>query len=309
MRRLGQEETLKTRSYLDSGLIGGTMRECVSRAIPLIRGMRTTAAVHRKAHPTGKTDYVTEADIAAQQEYARVLQTVFPTFGIVAEEEGLAVPCTNEEYDIWFTIDPLDGTKAYVRGQSHGIGTMISLVCDGEIIAAYVGDVMTGEIYGYAPDTHGVQRIDDAYFETLSIDPDRPLLKQYVVLRDHPMQAHSAFVRAMAGFTPGEPMRFRDVNIESGSIGIHMARLWKGEVGAMVLKAGRHTPWDLAPVLGISRKMGFRFIPLLSADEPGGWGFGQDEFAPSKAEQYTPTETLIVHESRLDEIAAWQRPT
>jgi fructose-1,6-bisphosphatase/inositol monophosphatase family enzyme len=53
--------------------------------------------------------------------------------------------------NLLLTVDSLDGTKAYVRKQFHGIGTMVSLVCDCNVIAAYVGDLMTQEIYGFRP--------------------------------------------------------------------------------------------------------------------------------------------------------------
>jgi len=37
----------------------------------------------------------------------------------------------------------------------------------------------------------------------------------------------------------------------------HEARLWKGEIGGYVIKAGIQQPWDLLPVWGISEKLGF----------------------------------------------------
>jgi len=53
---------------------------------------------------------------------------------------------------------------------------------------------------------------------------------------------------------------FRDMEVARGSIGTGMARLWKGEVGAVALRHGHETPWDMCPIVGISQRLGFRFL-------------------------------------------------
>ena len=39
---------------------------------------------------------------------------------------------------------------------------MVALVCDGNVIAAYVGDVMTGETFGFRPGSTKVYRLSEA---------------------------------------------------------------------------------------------------------------------------------------------------
>ncbi len=153
------------------------------------------------------------------------------------------------------TVDPLDGTKAFIRRQSHGIGTMISLVRDGVVIAACVGDVMTKEIYYFRPDSEKVHRFswDDDFHEVLSIGPGR-LSEQYVLLGEDPRKLSDPIGRIT---DPTRTRVFKNIEIMGGSIGVKMARLWKGEVGAIILEAGRCTPWDWCPVAGISSKLGF----------------------------------------------------
>lgn len=283
--------------------IGLIMRKAVGIANRTIRQMRFSAETRRKDDPDGKEDFVTEADVAAQEGYLSLLRARFPEFGIVAEEGGLAIPCTHPARDLWFTVDPLDGTKAFVRRQSHGIGTMISLVRDGDIIAAYVGDVMAEEIYGYGPEASGVVR-DDAQGsgrQALRIDPARTLVSQHVMLRSHPLD-YSIAVQAMVGLVGDvRRNRFKNMVIDTGSIGVDMARLWKGEVGMICLKPQRWPPWDLCPILGISRKLGFVFVPVLPR-EFGSWTLGEDRLAPAKAEQRLDHDTIVVHASRLDEL-------
>lgn len=291
---------------LNGHVIGHVMKKSVQNAILIIRAMRISAEVHHKDHPEGKEDFVTDADIAAQKEFLRILRESFPQFGIVAEEDDLSVPCTHPTHDLWFTVDPLDGTKAFTRGQSHGIGTMLSLVCEGEVIAAYVGDVMTGEIYGYRPGGTKVHRVGAfGQVEELRIDPKRTLASQQVVLREHPSD-HTSVVQALVGLMGDRGRRrnrFKGLDIDSGSIGIDMARLWKGEVGAMILKAGRKTPWDQCPVLGISRKLGFAFVPIIPWAS-GTYQLGKDTTVPAKTIQRDGDEVIVVHGSRLEELEA-----
>jgi hypothetical protein len=92
--------------------------------------------------------------------------------------------------------------------------------------------------------------------------------------------------------------RFKGIEVESGSIGISMARLWKGEVGAVALLPAMETPWDSAPVIGISKKLGFVF---LRATEGG----KLERYEPRvSAETYRRHEAaLVVHEVRLGELA------
>lgn len=287
----------KTYGQINGHLIGLAMKEVARRAIRVIEAQRFVAEVTAKEteYAPGREDFVTSADKAAQEVYVRLLHESFPDFGIVAEEDHLSV---NPEAKIYFTVDPLDGTRAFIRQQSHGVGTMISLVCEGEIIAAYVGDVLTGEIYGYRPDSEKVHRVT-AYGRVapLAIDTARTLREQYVLLRDEP-GAHSD---RTASLIHDRFRLFKSFEITGGSIGISMARLWKGEVGAAILRPGPNTPWDLMPILGISWKLGFGFFGL----DPRDGSLFPNPFAVVKDIQRVGYETLVIHESRIPELHAW----
>ncbi len=245
---------------LQGPTIGMVMREALRRAAHAIRGRQFIFEAQEKGRRAdGGTDWVTDADRAAQEAIVKVLRKNFPHYGIIAEEEDLRVPCAHPAHDLRFTVDPLDGTAAFVRKQSHGIGSMIALLCDGEAIAAYVRDVNTDECYGFRPGSAHVHRITAAGTAVrLEIDPGRPLHEQYALLRD-PMDAHGSSVQA---FFRRHQRLFKSYEITGGSIGISVARLWKGEVGACIFPPHRQTPWDLSPYWGISRKMGFRRFAL-----------------------------------------------
>lgn len=278
--------------------VGTLMKEAVRRALVAIRQQRFTfEAAVKGTSPSGSPDFVTTADHAAQRVLVRLLREWFPGYGIVAEEDQLAVPCRLEGLDAWFTVDPLDGTKAFMRRQSHGIGTMLALVVEGRVVAACVGDVMTQEVYALRPEGEHVYRVSEfGIAEPLSIDTTRPLIDQWALLTAPPERL-TPLARALVA---GDRPLFAGYEISVGSIGIAAARQWKGEVGGMLLRPTTVTPWDFCPLLGISRALDFVFLGLdhnrVVPFEP---------LALPELQRF-PRETLVLHRSRLGELEAWR---
>ena len=274
---------------LTGSAVGIILKELVRRAIVTIRNERTVFDVTAKADYDGEmTDVFTSADRKAQEIYLRSLRDCFPEYGIVAEEDALTIaPKGNAGY---FTVDPLDGTKAFVRRQSHGVGTMIALIRDGKVIAAYVGDINTQEIYGFRSGLGHVYRITE--FETLEElrHNDRPLCEQNILLRD-PERAYSEASRRLLS-------QFKSWEIDGGSIGIWLARLWKREVGAALLPPSVETPWDRAPIVGITTELGYLFC---EADANGRWQ--PVEPVLSTTVYRRGTDLLVIHRDDFSKLA------
>ncbi len=274
-------------------VFGIAMKEAVRRAVSVIRRQRFTFEAQAKEGLSGAMDdLVTTADIVAQETYVKTLGKAFPAWGIVAEENGLSVACRMEGTDAYFTVDPLDGTKAFARGQWDGVGTMISAVVDGRVIAAFVGDAGAPAIYGYRPNSPHVHRVGD--FDTpelLRIDGRRPLAEQKVLVRMD-LDMYGPLLRRLLHPSSGS---FRSLERVNGSIGIGIARMWKGEVGGAVMARGVTTPWDLCPIIGISERLGFVFLRCTENDLV--------PYKPvvSKKIERVDFDTLIVHESRVEE--------
>src|SRR3989338_9840451 len=223
--------------------VGIVMKEMVRRAIEVIRAQRFIfEAKIKQGHSGEMDDLVTSADSEAQKVYVKLIGECFPGYGIIAEEDNLRVASRLFGKEGYFTIDPLDGTKAFGRKQSTGIGTMLALVIDGEIRAAYVGDIMTQEIFGYRPNTDHVYRISEyGHAERLEITGHIPLSQQVILLNKNPLRFDDETLWFMN-------KDFRDIEIGHGSIGVLMARLWKREVAAVLLKPEFATPWDDTPI-------------------------------------------------------------
>lgn len=274
----------------------------VEKAIKIIRDSCGDMQAQVKVGYGGEAnDCVTVADKRAQEMYLEKIQEHFPTFGIIAEEQELTIPCTNKHFDVYFTIDPLDGTKAFARKQSHGVGTMLALVCDGKIIAVAIGDVNTGEVYYYADDNDRCEVTRLRFGVKYQLEPEKkPLAEQYAFLLDHPRE-QPEIVRDMILPAPKDGGLFKDFEIGSGSIGLRFARMWKGEVGGIFLTPTFDTPWDLMPVLGISQKLGFKFLRIDGEE--------LIDYEPEMVRKVTrmPCNLLIVHEDHIPELQQWMQ--
>lgn len=277
--------------------VGIIMRDVVQRAMTIIRTWRFTHTSEAKETAYKKEmDLVTNADKAAQVVYLKILRECFPDCGIVAEEGELSLPGTNGFY---FTVDPLDGTKAYGRLENTGISTMLSLVHGDDIVAVYIGDVMTGDLYYYRPHSSKVHLIDPASgLYELHGRYRAPLAGEHLLLRD-PLDQYAPELARLMAQGNGRPL-CRGYDVAGGSIGVGFARLWTGSVGALALRPGTQTPWDLCPVLGISRKLGFRFVDLEATCAVG--RIVEAPLRPSRENQRTSSTTLVFHQDNSAEV-------
>lgn len=291
------------------------MREAVRRACVIIRRQRFTFTAEEKS-VTYKTDvdYVTSADKEAQDHYLDFLSRNFPKFGVIAEEDELFMPAKefidyhdNAEHFFYFTIDPLDGTNAYKRMQSDSYSSMLSLIhsCPrkgiNEVIAVCIGDPMTNELYYTRPESPRVHQLsmDGDQGRKLEFNPNVDHAKSYLLTRDN--QGNFSSLMQSLGNDPIEGLRFfKDIEIMGGSIGISYAKLWKGQCGGLILKAGTTTVWDTAPVYGICKKLGF--VQLVNGPD----GLRKEPFhITTVREEFPQMETLVVHESLVPSILAW----
>jgi histidinol-phosphatase len=93
-------------------------------------------AVERKADGSP----VSVADLAAEGAIREVLRARFPKFGIYGEEGGRS----GDESSLWL-VDPLDGTKAYVRGYPM-FSTQIALMRAGRLVLGVSSAPLYGEL-------------------------------------------------------------------------------------------------------------------------------------------------------------------
>ena len=293
---------------LTESAIGIVMRDIVSRVASFVRKSRHTfEAEHKGIKPDGRVDWVTNIDKEAQAMAIRLLQENMPTIGIVAEEQkGIAIPSKAPTKSLWFSLDPIDGTRAFVHHFSFGISVMLALMDDDQVIAVCICDIMTEEMYYFRPGSEKTHHLDAKSGQRLlnELPRDIPLSEQYLLIRD-PVEVHNDMTRRLLQIKP-HPL-FKKYESTSGSIGLSMTRLWKGEVGGAILRAGDQNPWDICPVIGLMERLGFVFFSIFSfpEDKDGRVYLATTHLDASRSVFTTNTDILVIHENNIPELAEW----
>ena len=123
--------------------VGARLAEIVEAASALILPLwRTGLTVETKSDESP----VTEADQRGEAMILEALTRAFPGVPTVAEETVSASGAPSEIARRFFLIDPLDGTKAFVRGEAH-FTVNIGLIEGGVPVAGAVAAPATGEVW------------------------------------------------------------------------------------------------------------------------------------------------------------------
>jgi fructose-1,6-bisphosphatase/inositol monophosphatase family enzyme len=232
-------------------IVGIALKQIVTRALKIAKQCRSSFKVsHKPGYKPNTDDIFTTVDTSIQDMYIKLLSECFPGFGIVGEEGCKK----NPHAEIYFVVDPLDGTTAYTKRWSRGAGTMVALVDRGKIVSVYIGDVNTGEIYGYRPGSNNVWRFQSEFEdpENLALLTHKTKLKDVQLLSQRSESQLTPHCLALVN-------QFESLGVERGSIGLLFTRLWKREVGAVLIQTQCQTPWDNNPILGMSEKLGYRY--------------------------------------------------
>jgi histidinol-phosphatase len=121
--------------FLDNSL--AVARQAAEAAATIIaRHYRTALNVETKADQTP----VTVADREAEAAIKQVLRSAFPDHALYGEEEG-----REGEGDFLWLIDPIDGTRSFVRGYPM-FSTQIALMHRGELVVGVSNAAQFGEI-------------------------------------------------------------------------------------------------------------------------------------------------------------------
>ena len=181
---------------------------------------------------------VTAADREAEQRARSWIEERFPADGILGEEFGLARP----EAPRRWVIDPIDGTKSFVRGVPLW-GTLVA-VCEGEdVLAGAVYLPVAGDLVAAAP-TCGAW----ANGSRCRVSSERQVSGATVLTTDE------RFAEAPE----------RRVGWERVSRAAAVARTWGDCYGYVLVATGRAevmvdpvlSPWDAAAVMPIVAEAG-----------------------------------------------------
>lgn len=91
----------------------------------------------------GSNDFVTSADIAAEEAIIETLRKSYPEHTIIGEESGVL---TGKDDDYQWIIDPLNGTSNFIKGIPQ-FAVSIALKVKGKLDQAVIFDPIRGELF------------------------------------------------------------------------------------------------------------------------------------------------------------------
>src|SRR5689334_16023426 len=185
---------------------------------------------------------VTRADRECEQLISRILTDAFPGDGVLGEEGARAESRSGRRW----IIDPIDGTRDYVRGNPLW-ANLIALEEGNEIVAGVVNLPMLGNLY--------------------SASRGGGALRNGSTMRVSSKSSIDEAVLCMSAFN-----KLEGAPLERGMLD-WMARFWAvrglgGATDAMMVASGqaevwiepRAAPWDFAPLKVIVEEAGGRFL-------------------------------------------------
>ena len=120
------------RQFLETALEAAT-----AASIPILEYFHGSFEVETKSDQTP----VTIADREAEMAIRKVIRDAYPDHGIYGEEFGRS----DRDSDYLWLVDPLDGTKSFVRGYGM-FSTQIALMHRGEIVVGVSNAPVMGEL-------------------------------------------------------------------------------------------------------------------------------------------------------------------
>lgn len=192
--------------------------------------MRSQVTARQK---TGPRDLVTEADEALSQLIVGRLQNRFPNDLVVSEEE-VSNPAGLGAQRAWL-IDPIDGTEYYVSaGGMYSV--MIGLLIDGKPSYGWVYNPSLDVLYVAEPFKQVKKFAGDSYLELPHVCLSLNNKRMRLMMGNRDREQHSWSSHALRGAEW----------IDSGSIGLCVARILEGSGDLYVHLAGKLKAWDSA---------------------------------------------------------------
>ncbi|HEX3700025.1 MAG TPA: 3'(2'),5'-bisphosphate nucleotidase CysQ [Phenylobacterium sp.] len=239
--------------------VGAELAEICEAAAQLILPLwRSGLAVTRKADESP----VTEADQRGEALILEALRQRFPEIPIISEEDAAEFGTPDAIGPRFFLVDPLDGTKAFVRGDPH-FTVNIGLIDQGQAVAGAVTAPPTGETW-FTAAGGAVKRINGGAARPVHARPWPP--GEAVALVSHTMKEETLRdLAAQYGFDKREAM----------DSSVKLCRIAEGAADIYP----RHGPtmeWDIAAGHAVLAAAGGR----LSAPDgqPFVYGKAQDGF-------------------------------
>jgi 3'(2'), 5'-bisphosphate nucleotidase len=238
-------------------LLADIVEDAAAVILPLWRG------AYAMSHKSDESP-VTEADHRAEAIILARLKDAFPDIPVIAEEDAAAFGTPSAIGPRFFLVDPLDGTKAFVRGDEH-FTVNIGLVERGVPVAGAVAAPVQQRTWFTRGAGAARRPFGPGLGEAIRVRPWRP--DEAVALVSHTLKAEDgAALKTQYGFARTQAMdsSIKLCIIAEGSADIYPRHgptmEWDIAAGHAVLAAagGRVEQTDGAPFLYGKAQQGFR---------------------------------------------------
>jgi histidinol-phosphatase len=186
---------------------------------------------------------VTQADREAEETIIAALERAYPEWGFLGEELGTRGP-----KDVRWIIDPIDGTKNFVR-RVPVWATLLALEHHGEIVAGVIHNPVTGEL-------HAARRGGGAWR-----NGERVGVSDVAALGGATLLHAGLKLYREAGLWDGF-VRLVDATDRQRGFGDYMGYTLVAEGKAELYVEVDLKPWDLAPCKIVVEEAGGRFTDL-----------------------------------------------
>ena len=239
---------------------GGGILSDLERWLETARGAAETAAASHRTHlgrvgaqdasEKGQSDFVSEADLAAQDAALAWIRGRHPDHLVLAEEMSATerADLVGRGGPVW-VVDPLDGTTNFLHGHPM-FASSVALTIDGEFVLGCVVQALTGETW-WATRGAGAWWSDGQKERRLRADPP-PSLARSLVGTGFPFKALDMLPGYLAQFD--RVLRNSSGVRRTGSAALDLCYLASGRLDAfweLTL-----SPWDYAAGVVLVREAG-----------------------------------------------------
>ena len=231
----------------------------------------------------GPADFVSTADLKAEQVLREELHKARPEFGFLMEESGSLAPALHE--DRRWIVDPLDGTTNFLHGLPH-FGISIALEERGEITAAVVYDPAKDDMFwaergvgAFLNDRRlrvsGRSRLADSLFATGIPfkgvgEPERFQAEVAAFMRETAgLRRYGAAALDLAYVAAGRYEGFWEHGLQPWDVAAGLL-LVREAGGYVTTVTGRPFALDSPSMLAANDKLHGAAVKLLAGESPGG---------------------------------------
>lgn len=202
----------------------------------------------------GPNDYVTSIDRWLDRYLSTAFAELFPSDGIITEENEQSRQAFHAEYNrLWF-IDPLDGTEDFIKGEPH-YSLMVGLLCQNQPQAGWIYAPSQDKLYYGGNDWGLFVSTGTETPENLPVKQPPPPSKSFCPLIIGTKDEQN-FGQAILQLIP--EAQFYSL----GSFGLKVLEVIQGRAGIYVYFNGRVKLWDTTGPLALAQAAGLTCCDL-----------------------------------------------